>query len=307
MNIAEQARDAVAGMDNERSRQSDLGWSEVGGCRATLYYRLSGVAATNITDGWRARVGTELHAALLPTVARALGGRYEIETTYGGIRGHSDLVCPSLIGDLKTPALRRSRLYQHDPSLLYGYRLQIQGYAAGLVKAAEVDPDGLKCAIIFAPVDGTYADWWADVQPYDRDVADAGVERVAKIQELVDAGTPPPCSKGFEFCGTYSPYADLEWPDGDTDGDQITDPDSVAAVTEYGELSAQIRKLTKERDEYKPMLAGLSGVAGDWKISQSRGRDSLDQAEVRSMLELMGLDVPMVHGAPFARVSRARK
>lgn len=306
--IGAQALQAVAGITNERSDQVALGWSEVGGCRACIAHRLRGDEPSDAPDTWRARVGTEMHAALLPVIAEALGAEFEVETRFGGILGHADCTRRDLVLDMKFPSLARVHTYQSEPSLLYGYRMQVQGYAAGLVEAGRCDAEGLQCVVLMAPVDGRYTDWWADIQPFDRDIADAGVARVQAVQDMLDRDEFPGCDKGFAFCSQYCPYGRLQWPDGDADGsDEITDPDAIAVVSEYGTLAAQIRELEKRRDELKPALAGLRGVAGAWRVAERAGRASIDTQAVTETLSLLGIDVPMRRGAPYAVVTRARR
>lgn len=306
--VVGQALSSVEAMTNDRDSQAALGWSEVGGCRACIAHRQRGDQPSDRPDMWRARVGIELHAALLPVIAEALDARYEIECEYGGVLGHADVVRRDLVLDMKFPTLAKVHTYQSEPSLFYGYRMQVQGYAAGLVKSGECDPKGLKCVVLMAPVDGRFTDWWADIQPYDEDIAVAGVARVTAVSDTLARGEFPACDKGFAFCSKYCPYGRLQWPDGDADGsDEIHDPDALAVVARYGELAAEARVISKQLDELKPALAGLSGVAGAWRVSQVSGRDYLDQAAVTETLSLLGIEVPMRRGAPYARVSRARR
>ena len=44
-----------------RSMQTEPGWSEVGGCRSCLGYRLDGAWATDEPDSWAAQRGTAIH------------------------------------------------------------------------------------------------------------------------------------------------------------------------------------------------------------------------------------------------------
>ena len=64
--VIKRARDYDAA--RPRSLQSAVGWSEVGGCRAALGYRLDGAWATDETDTWAAQRGTAFHNYLEPIV-----------------------------------------------------------------------------------------------------------------------------------------------------------------------------------------------------------------------------------------------
>ena len=96
-----------------RSLQQAVGWSEVGGCRAAIGFRLDGAWATDDTDTWAAQRGTAIHEYLGPILADA-DVRTEVDTIYRGIPGHADIVGgsvragPGLVGD--GPALRRAGL-----------------------------------------------------------------------------------------------------------------------------------------------------------------------------------------------------
>ena len=52
-----------------RSLQVAVGWSEVGGCRAQLGYRLDGTWPSDETDTWGAQRGTAIHAYLKDILA----------------------------------------------------------------------------------------------------------------------------------------------------------------------------------------------------------------------------------------------
>ena len=63
--VIKRARDHDAA--RPRSTQAAVGWSEVGGCRAAVGYRLDGAWATDDTDTWGAQRGTAIHEYLYGT------------------------------------------------------------------------------------------------------------------------------------------------------------------------------------------------------------------------------------------------
>src|SRR5450755_2973660 len=123
-----------------RSLQQAVGWSEVGGCRAAIGFRLDGAFTTDDTDTWAAQRGTAIHEYLEP-ILTAPGVRTEVDTIYRGIPGHADLVEPDAVTDFKTTSLANSKLWASDHSLLRPKRVQAHGYAAGLVDAGELPED----------------------------------------------------------------------------------------------------------------------------------------------------------------------
>ena len=154
--VIKRARDYDAA--RPRSLQSAVGWSEVGGCRAALGYRLDGAWATDETDTWAAQRGTAFHNYLEPIIA-GLGVRTEVDTMYRGIPGHADLVGPDWLGDIKTKTLANAKTWQSDPATMRQARIQAHGYAAGLVDVGEL-PGDCTVRLLVIPVDGTFTDWW---------------------------------------------------------------------------------------------------------------------------------------------------
>jgi hypothetical protein len=293
-----------------RSLQAAVGWSELGGCRSALGYRLEGAWATDDTDNWAAIRGTALHAHL----EAILGGediRTEVGTTYRGIPGHADLVGPDWVGDLKTKTLASSKVWQSDPSTMRQARIQVHGYAAGLVDAGEL-PVGCMVRILVAPVDGTFADWWCWEETFDRSLADEGVERLEQVRRLMAAGEPLPKDKPPSWCWAWCQFASLCRTPGEGKSEPITDPETAAAVAMYGEMSEQISALERDRKKLAPMLNGLDGSTGEWRVSMSRqgdGKAALDEETILADYEARGENPPMVlkpGRAPFLRVARVK-
>jgi hypothetical protein len=309
--VIKRARDYDA--SRPRSLQTAVGWSEVGGCRAALGYRLDGAWATDETDTWAAQRGTAFHEYLEPIIA-GLGVRTEVDTIYRGIPGHADLVGPDWIGDIKTKTLANAKTWQNDPSTMRQARVQAHGYAAGLVDAGELPPD-CTVRLLIIPVDGTFADWWCYEEPFDRTLADEGADRLDEVRALMAAGEPLPKDKPYFFCESYCPFFSLCRDPATERGanEVITDPELVSAVARYGEINAITGPLDREKKALTPGIRGLRGQAGDWRISLGKpGEDKpvLDEETVRADYEERGLPVPEVikpGNAPRLNVTRIRK
>ena len=174
--------DAIAAMrehdaSRPRSLQTAVGWSEAGGCRAAIGFRLEGAWASDEPDTWAAQRGTAIHEYAEPILAKAFpSARLEVDTMYRGIPGHADIVEPDSVCDIKTTSLANSKLWADDFSLLRPKRVQAHGYAAGLVDAGELPAD-CTVRLLVIPVDGTFADWWSYEEPFDRSLADEGADR----------------------------------------------------------------------------------------------------------------------------------
>jgi hypothetical protein len=278
-----------------RSLQRAVGWSEVGGCRAAIGYRLDGAFTTDDTDTWAAQRGTAIHEYLEPVIADP-DVRTEVDTIYRGIPGHADLVGPDYLVDLKTKTLANAKLWQNDISAMRQARVQVHGYAAGLVDAGDLPAD-CKIRILVIPVDGTFADWWCYEETFDRALADEGADRLEDVRARLAAGEDLPRDKPYVFCESYCPYFSLcRDPKTAHEAEQITDPELAAAVARYGEINAILNPLEKEKKGLAVMIRGLRGTAGDWKVSTGEpGEDKevIDEDAIWRDYEERGAQVPM--------------
>ena len=290
--VIKQVRDHDAA--RPRSNQVAVGWSEVGGCRAYLGYRLEGTWPSDETDSWGAQRGTAIHEYL----QAILGGpdvRCEVDTEYRGIPGHADLVGPDWLGDIKTSKLANSRLWASDPGLLREKRIQAHGYAAGLIDTGELPPDAT-VRLLVVPADGTFTDWWCWEEPFDRSLADEGAGRLEDARDRVARGERLPKDKPYAYCIQWCEFASICRDPSPPAAEDITDPELVAAVAAYGEAAQQATALAKEKDRLADMIRGLRGTAGDWRISLGRpgeGREVLDEARIRHEYETAGRPLPV--------------
>ena len=279
-----------------RSTQVEPGWSDVGGCRSALGYRLDGAWATDETDTWAAQRGTAIHEYVQGILA-APGVRMEVDTTYRGIPGHADIVEPAAVNDIKTTTLANSKLWAADPSLLRPKRIQAHGYAAGLVDAGEL-PEDCTVRLLVIPVDGTFADWWCYEEPFDRALADEGADRLEDVRARMAAGKTLPKDMPYTWCSSYCEFFSLCRTTGEQDNDEvISDPELAAAVAAYGTATKQATALDKEKQRLARMIRGLRGTAGDWRISLGKpGEDKteLDEDTIRVDYAARGLPVPEV-------------
>jgi hypothetical protein len=308
--VIKRARDHDAA--RPRSRQVQVGWSEVGGCRSALGYRLEGAWATDDTDTWAAQRGTAIHE-YLEAILAGPDVRTEVDTEYGGIPGHADLVGADWIGDIKTKTLASAQAWQRDPATMRQARIQVHGYAAGLVDDGEL-PGDCTVRILVVPADGAFADWWCWEEPFSRSLADEGVARLEDVRARLAAGEPLPKDKPFAFCESYCPWFSLCREPADAKLlPVITDPELAAAVAAYGEASARYSAADKDKKRLAPLIRGLRGVTGDgWRISLGEpGEDKpvLDEQQVRADYAARGLEVPEVTkpgNAPRMTVTRIK-
>jgi hypothetical protein len=296
-----------------RTSQVAVGWSEVGGCRAALGFRLAGDLVSDEPDTWGAIRGTTIHELLGPVLAGE-GVRTELDTEYRGIPGHADIVGPDFLGDIKTTKLASSRMWRDKPEVLRQKRVQAHGYAAGLIDAGEL-PLAARVMLLVIPVDGTFADWWAWQEPFDRALADEGADRLEWVRARMAAGEPLPKDEPYWFCESWCEFFSICREPGDDDGTDtvITNPDLIAAVAAYAQARDQETAARKRKDAVASEIRGLRGIAGEYRVGLSREGDKaevLDEAWIRADYESRGEIVPVTWKPgrpPSLSVTRVRK
>lgn len=178
---------------SNRSAQKTLGPSEVGSpCDRQIAMKLLGITPTNPQEGWAPFVGTAVHVELAKMFDWANGsgsGRYvtEMKVSFGNPlvpRGTLDLLDRVLfmVDDHKLMGRwSLDQLIQKGPSETYRKQIQVYGLGAELAgeKVKEV-------AIIGWPRQESSLDkLYVHVEKYDRKIAQAALDRVARIAEQV--------------------------------------------------------------------------------------------------------------------------
>ena len=306
-------RDYDAG--RPRSMQKAVGWSEVGGCRAYLGFRESGEWASDEPDSWGAARGTAIHKLLEEILSGEPGFRTEVTTAYRGIPGHADLIVidDSSVTDHKTTRLANSRLWRSGSEAMWQKRVQINGYAAGLIEAGEL-PEDATVRLLVIPVDGTFDDWWCHEEPFSRELADAGADRLEAVRDAMSRGERLPKDKPYAWCRDWCEFFSIcREPSDENAAETITDPELVAAIARYGETAGQITQLYKVKDGLAEQIRGLRGVAGEWRISLSKEGEKkpvLDEDWIRADYAARGEEIPVVlkpGAAPRLNVTRIKK
>ena len=198
--------------------------------------------------------------------------------------------------DFKTTSLVNSKLWAADHDLLRPKRVQVHGYAAGLVDGGEL-PEDCTVRLLVIPVGGsTFADWWAYEEPFDRSLADEGADRLEWVRDRVAAGDPLPKDKPYAWCASWCSFFSLCRETSQPEGELISAPELAAAVARYGEINAMIGPLEKEKKGLAPLVRGLRGIAGDWRVSTGEaGEDKPvpDETAIFADYEARGEKVPM--------------
>lgn len=125
-----------------RSKQTEFGMSELGGCRRRAGYRLAGVEPTNAGGSVQAVMGTAIHAAVESVFAEMqtaglipADDLVEHEVRFAGILGHLDRY-EAATGDLidvKTTSDRWLAKLRAGGDPPQSHLWQVHGYAAALI------------------------------------------------------------------------------------------------------------------------------------------------------------------------------
>lgn len=303
MKIDEMLVKALVAYDatRERSLQKEIGVSQIGGCRRSVYFHLNGEPKVNNTLRLPALMGTAIHKMIEEAIideAKATWADYETEkeVTFDGLKGHIDLFIPSAgaVIDWKTTKLKNLDYFpskqQRWQVQLYAYLLENNGYEVKTV------------TLVGIPRDGDERNIKTHTEEYNREIALDGMAWLREVQSM----TMPPAPERYaaQFCQHYCPYF------GDSCGGKgkevtaevIEDIEIISAVEKFIEVDKQIKELDKVKDGIKAALENVNGVTPDGvKVSWSQiaGRSSIDEAEV---LEKLGY-VPKKQGEPSMRLS----
>jgi CRISPR/Cas system-associated exonuclease Cas4 (RecB family) len=290
-----------------RSTQTQVGPSEIGGCRRKVWYRLNAQPETNDNQSKLAAImGTAIHAAIEDAIGHIdpEGKEYLVETevAYGDMKAHVDLFVPSTgaVIDWKTSKVKNLSYFpskqQRWQVQVYGYLLSKNGHEVKTVNLVAIARDGAE------------KDVKVHTEPYDEAVA---LEAFAWLNEVKTSTTLPEPEKDQSFCKDYCQYYDAT----ETMGcgglkkerivlsEVVIEDDEVDKnALHYLQLDSKIKELEKERDSFKASLEGNTGVTKSGiEISWTtvKGRETVDSKEVEKLLGF----VPKVVGSESVRLN----
>ena len=294
--------------NKSRSKQTQVGPSEIGGCRRKVWYRLNDQPETNFElKKLAAIMGTAIHAEIEKSIEAIdpNGEKYWVETEveYGGIKAHIDLFIPETgsVVDWKTVKMKNLSYF---PSNQQRWQVQVYGYLlekSGKAKVKDVN-------LVAIARDGDENDVRIHTEPYDEVMAEAALawlENVKASKEL------PPAEKDASFCKSYCQYYDASGELGCTGLIKerivlsevvIEDEEVDKHALHYLQLDSKIKELEKEKDSLKASLEGAVGVtASGVEISWTtvKGRETVDAKEVEKLLGF----VPKIVGNESVRIN----
>ena len=266
---------------SDRSVQSDkgiLGPSDIGFCRQKAVLMTRGVAPTDSTPIMPAAIGTAIHnyveAAIKEMFPTWLVGSIDNITVTATlpsgaqISGHPDIIIPedNTLLDLKTKdGLEWAKREGASQSNKFQRHLYVLGaIEEGLLDStrpiyvgnAFLDRSGKEEAVITDT-----AEW----DPTLTDEIDSWVTDVMyAVKQGEDASRDIPSAVCERICSHFTACRGaLDIHDG---GEQITDPDLLAAIRMYVEARDTAKVADQMKKEASAMLAGVNGSDGSWQV-----------------------------------------
>jgi hypothetical protein len=279
--------------NKSRSKQTQVGPSEIGGCRRKVWYRLNEQPETNFElKKLAAIMGTAIHAEIEKSIEAIdpKGEKYWVETEveYDGIKAHIDLFIPETgsVVDWKTVKLKNLSYF---PSKQQRWQVQVYGYLlekSGKAKVKDVN-------LVAIARDGDEDNVRIHTEPYDESIA---IEAMTWLAAVKTSTTLPEPEKDESFCKDYCQYYDASGEMGCTGLKKerivlsevvIEDEEVDKHALHYLQLDAKIKELEKEKDSLKASLEGSvgttkSGVEISW--TTVKGRETVNAKEVEKLL-----------------------
>ena len=294
--------------NKSRSKQAEVGPSEIGGCRRKVWYRLNGQPETNENlKKLAAIMGTAIHAEIEKSI-KAIdpnGEKYWVETEveYGDIKAHIDLFIPETgsVVDWKTVKMKNLSYF---PTNQQRWQVQVYGYLlekSGKAKVKDVN-------LVAIARDGDENDVRVHTEPYDETMAEAALHWLTNVKAMTEAPAP---EKEASFCKNYCQYFDPTGIMGCVgllkerivlSEVVIEDAEIDKHALHYLQLDAKIKELEKEKESMKAALEGAAGVTTSGiEISWTtvKGRETVDAKEVEKLLGF----VPKVIGNESVRIN----
>ena len=291
-----------------RSKQTQVGPSELGGCRRKVWYRINGREATNDNELKLAAImGTAIHAEIEKSISilDPKGEKYLVETEveYNGMKAHIDLYIPET-GDVIDWKTVKVKNLSYFPTQQQRWQVQVYGYL--LDKSGKGKPRTVNLVAIAR--DGDERDVKVHSEPYDPKMAEEALNWLAAIKESAVAPEP---ERDQSYCRFYCKYFDESGKVGCTgikkelikEGEVFIDNQEVdTSALKYLQLDAKIKELTSEKESLKSSLEGFTGQTNSgiqiiW--STIAGRESVDIDEVKKLLG----NVPIKKGQESIRLS----
>lgn len=310
-----------------RSRQRELGWSEVGGCRKRAGFRLAGTEPTNPGGSVQAVLGTAIHEAVQQRLNETAGpdDLVEFAVEFAGIPGHLDRyeADTETLVDVKTTSSRwLEKIKENGPTRSHLW--QVNGYAAALMMRKDMKVHVRRIVIDYIARDTGELYRWVGV-PDVQQVRDA-LDWLKQVRETPLDMLNRDYDPHGPFCA-HCPFYDACWDGAVPDRDPrsvlfVEDPDAAEWARKLDQARAD-KKAAEARekeaagalDALRPNEFGKSAPldvgyekALVWTISET---ERLDTEQVRAEYRNVGAEPPTKTSTTkkltFVRIPEAKR
>lgn len=253
----------TADLRRPRSKQREIGMSDLGSCRRRVGYKLAGTEPVNASGNVQAVMGSAIHDMVASVLkdTKAPGDLVEHEVRFAGVLGHLDRyeAAEKKVADTKTTSSRwLEHIMLNGPER--GHLWQVSCYGAALI--AEGRPVE-RVQLVYLARD-TGQEWvWSD-RFNPRHVRDA-FEWLAQIRDAEVAMLPrdhDPDSVFCQGCPFGGEDGGICWQGHVPERDLLSvllveDPDAERLADELWQVRKQIKELTDRSVRLKGALDGL--------------------------------------------------
>lgn len=306
MDVKELLIKALHDKEGKRSRslQTQIGPSELGGCRRKVWYKLNSQPETNDNELKLAAImGTAIHDSIEKAFADNKEVLLEQTVEHNGMKAHVDLYIPGTgdVVDWKTVKLKNLAYF---PSQQQRWQIHTYGYLieqSGLGKVHNVH-------LVAIPRDGDERDVKVYSEKYDTSIA---LEALSWLEAIKTSEVAPEPEKDESYCKFYCKYFDASGEIGcvglkkehtKTELPLIESNEASNQALEYLQLDNKIKELTTQKDAIKEALTGVVGVTAtgvEVRWTEVAGPKQVDKDKVQ---EILGF-VPTIKGKDSLRLS----
>lgn len=306
MDVKELLIKALHDKEGKRSRslQTQIGPSELGGCRRKVWYKLNSQPETNDNELKLAAImGTAIHDSIEKAFADNKEVLLEQTVEHNGMKAHVDLYIPGTgdVVDWKTVKLKNLAYF---PSQQQRWQIHTYGYLieqSGLGKVHNVH-------LVAIPRDGDERDVKVYSEKYDTSIA---LEALSWLEAIKVSEIAPDPEKDESYCKFYCKYYDAS---GDlgcaglkkertrTELPPIESDEFSNQALEYLQIDNKIKELTTKKDAIKEALAGVVGVTStgvEVRWTHVAGPTQVDKDAVEQLIGFC----PTIKGKESLRLS----
>ena len=297
--------DALHEKENSRgrSKQKQVGPSELGGCRRKVWYKLNDQPATNGGELKLAAImGTAIHSAIENALAKNDNFILEATVEFNGMKAHIDLFIPET-GDVVDWKTVKYKNLSYFPSQQQRWQVQVYGYL--LDKSGKGKPK--RVSLVAIPRDGDERDIKVHTEPYDESIALEALNWLEAIKEAQEAPAP---EREENYCKFYCKYYDASGEVGcvglkkgltEADVPVLDDSDLELKALEYVQIDRKIKELEAKKEGLRDTFSGIvgrtpSGLEIKWSTMPT---SSVDKEAVMNALGY----VPTKQGKESTRLS----